>query len=135
MPSRSHGVLEHTDAFATSDNLTQWDPWSGNPSNLQPWYSGDSPIPYDARRAGGPFPTRPAVGTAYVTPSRFWNVNGPSGLDQGEWPIVAATKMGSRYYQFGFPKPMQLPWLAAPGNVNRNLPSNPPPQPFLGNPI
>ena len=122
-PSRAHpdhGVSPH---FGTSDNLTQWDPWTGNDTNLLPYYAGDSPTP---------LPHRAAVGNAYVTPSHDWNLSGPGGLDSDPWPTVVKGPRGS-YYSFGFPKPGQSGWDSRP-QVALSLPGLPPPQPFLGGP-
>ena len=112
-----HGVSPH---LGTSDNLTQWDPWSGG-DNLN-LYAGDSPTP---------LPHRAAVGNAYVTPSHDWNLTGPGGWDD-PWAYAQIDQNGRRgYFAFANPKPGQAMFGTRP-QVRLSLPSLPPPQPFLG---
>lgn len=120
MPSRSHGTLAPTEMLGTVDNSTDWDPYNG----------GDN-VHMAPAQAAAPLPSRPSIGQPYVTPMALWNVAGPSGLDQGEWPIIRKDPQGGRYYQFGFQTPGQAPW-AQHHQVRLSLPSVPPPMPFLG---
>lgn len=123
IPARSSYPIRATESLATSDNLTQWDPYSGNDTNLEPWFSGDNPRP---------LPTRPAIGSPWVTPLGMWNLAGPGGWD-ADWPILRKAPGGVRYYQFGFQTPGQAPWGGLGHlEVKRPNPPVPPPMPFLG---
>lgn len=124
-PGQGHQARAPEEAFAVSDNLTSWDPYSGGDNLLLSPSSSPRPLP-----------SRPAISTPWVTPSFGWNIAGPGGLDQPEWPIIRKGPGGSRYYQFGFQTPGQAPW-GGMGHVGvmRPLPSVPPPMPFLGQPL
>ena len=124
MPARSHSARRPTDALATSDGLTSWDPYAG----------GDN-LHLSPAASPAPLPARPAIGVPFVTPMGLWNVSGPSGFDHGDWPIVRKGPGGSRYYAFGFQTPGQAPWGGL-GHLGVKRPTNPlpPPMPFLGLP-
>lgn len=90
IPSRSAGALNPTEHFQNEDSATWWTPWGLFSVQDSPISSPADVAGYGLPRAqGGPEgapvlssgppgiagePTRPAIGTAYKTPSSLWNL-------------------------------------------------------------